>query len=122
MYVCGFNGFCGSNGGAADVQPKIASGGYHSLALKTDGTVWSWGRNNFGQLGDNTNTNRLLPVQVQGLSGVSAISAGYYHSLALKNDGTVWAWGYNSYGQLVITLIHIVVCLFKCRICLELVL
>ena len=81
--------------GAADVQPKIAAGGVHSLALRSDGTVWAWGRNSFGQLGDNTNTNRNVPVMVQGLSGVSAISAGDGHSLALKSDGTVWAWGSN---------------------------
>ena len=78
----------------------IAGGGGHSLALKSDGTVWAWGRNEDGQLGDGTTTSRLTPVQVAGLSDVIAIAAGNRHSLALKNNGTVWAWGYNGYGQL----------------------
>ena len=76
------------------------SGGYHSLALKEDGTVWAWGYNYYGQLGDGTNTNRDKPIQVEELSNIIAIAAGYYHSLAVKSDGTVWAWGRNDYGQL----------------------
>ena len=81
--------------------PTISGGGYHSLALKKDGTVWAWGHNEYGQLGDGTQTlGRLTPVQVSGLSGVIAIAAGEYHSLALKSDGTVWAWGGNYEGQL----------------------
>ncbi|MBV9895819.1 MAG: hypothetical protein JO020_16765, partial [Chloroflexi bacterium] len=78
----------------------IAGGGYHSLALKNDGTVWAWGGNWDGELGDGTTTNQSIPVQVQGLSGVTAIAAGRYFSLALKSDGTVWAWGDNESGQL----------------------
>ena len=78
----------------------IAGGGVHSLALKSDGTVWAWGRNDWGQLGDGSMTNRLTPVPVSGLTGVVAIAGGGVHSLALKSDGTVWAWGGNSSGQL----------------------
>ena len=85
----------------------ISEGRYHSLALKADGTVWAWGRNNDGQLGDSTNgTERDTPVQVHGvgdsgfLGGVIAISTGNYHSVALKADGTVFAWGLNDNGQL----------------------
>ena len=78
----------------------IAGGEYYSLALKSDGTVWAWGENSVGQLGDGTTINRSNAVQVSGLSGVIAIAAGAYHSLALKSDGTVWAWGANSLGQL----------------------
>ncbi|WP_233595705.1 MULTISPECIES: Ig-like domain-containing protein [Corallococcus] len=78
----------------------LAAGGLHSLGLKQDGTVWAWGYNVNGQLGDGTTTHRLTPVQVQGLTGVVALDAGYVHTLALKQDGTVWAWGSNSNGQL----------------------
>jgi alpha-tubulin suppressor-like RCC1 family protein len=79
----------------------IASGvALHSLALKSDGTVWAWGRNGDGELGDGTTANRNTPVRVSGLTGVMAIAAGYEHSLAVKSNGTVWAWGYNGYGQL----------------------
>lgn len=79
---------------------SVAAGGVHSLALKDDGTVWAWGFNDTGQLGDGTTTDRNTPVQVSALSDIAAIAAGYDHSLALKSDGTVWAWGYNYDGQL----------------------
>jgi hypothetical protein len=94
----------------------IAASDEHNLALKEDGTVWAWGKNNYGQLGDGTTTNRTTPVQVRNapltkkrskvsgtlnnLSGVTAIAAGGTHSLALMEDGTVRAWGYNERGQL----------------------
>ncbi len=78
----------------------IAAGSSHAVALKTDGTVWAWGSNIYGQLGDGTNTDRLTPVQVSGLTGVSAIAAGNIQTLALKNDGTVWSWGGNYAYQL----------------------
>jgi alpha-tubulin suppressor-like RCC1 family protein len=65
-----------------------------------DGTVWAWGYNFFGQLGDGTTTQRTTPVQVPGLTGVIAVAGSSYHSLAVRNDGTVWAWGNNGYGQL----------------------
>ena len=86
---------------AADIAtPMIAAKYYHSLALKSDGTVWAWGQNTYGQVGDGTTTNKRTPVQVSGLNGVTAVAAGEYHSLALKSDGTVWAWGENGHGQL----------------------
>ncbi len=78
----------------------IAAGGLHSLAVKFDGTVWAWGLNDYGALGDGTATNRKAPVQVSGITGVVQVAAGAAHSLALKSDGTVWAWGLNNYGQL----------------------
>lgn len=78
----------------------VASGKSHVLILKSDGTVWSWGGNASGQLGDGTTTDRTSPVQVSGLGTVAAIAAGGDHSLALRSDGTVWAWGLNSNGQL----------------------
>jgi alpha-tubulin suppressor-like RCC1 family protein len=86
----------------------VAGGDRHSLALKSDGTVWAWGDNSVGQLGDGGTEEAFsaAPVQVvspngQGfLTGVVAISAGLYHSLAVKSDGTLWAWGYNREGEL----------------------
>jgi alpha-tubulin suppressor-like RCC1 family protein len=78
----------------------ISSGGWHTVALKGDGSVWAWGYNYDGELGDGTTTDRLAPVQVIGLTGVVAISAGFWHTVALKGDGSVWAWGENSAGQL----------------------
>ncbi|MHA6481704.1 RCC1 domain-containing protein [Paenibacillus sp. strain BS8-2] len=73
--------------------------GYHVLALKNDGTVWAWGRNDNGELGDGTKTQRQLPVEVTGLTDVVSLVNAGYHSLALKSDGTVWAWGRNTYGE-----------------------
>ena len=81
-------------------RPQISAGIYHTISLKSDGTVWAWGYNNEGQLGDGTTTQRTTPVQVSGLSGVIAIAGGGYHTIALKSDGTVYAWGRNSEGQL----------------------
>jgi len=72
----------------------------HAIALMADGTVWGWGDNSYGQLGDLTTTHRVTPVQVTGAAGVVSISAGGNHTLALKDDGSVIAWGYNFYGQL----------------------
>ncbi len=75
-------------------------GSSHSLALKSDGTVWAWGGNWHGQLGDGGTTDSSTPVQVSSLGGVSALAAGDLHSLAVKSDGTAWAWGHNGSGQL----------------------
>ncbi len=78
----------------------ISTGIMHGLAAKSDGTVWAWGQNNAGQLGDGSTTNRLAPVQVSGLTGIVAVKGIAYFSLALKSDGTVWGWGQNDKGQL----------------------
>ncbi|MFC3749291.1 RCC1 domain-containing protein, partial [Paenibacillus sp. GCM10012306] len=66
----------------------------------SDGSVWTWGSNAYGQLGDGSTVTRYAPVQVSGLSGVKSIAGGSSHSLAMKNDGSVWAWGNNASGQL----------------------
>ncbi len=84
----------------------VAAGNLHSLARLGDGTVWAWGANHSGQLGDGTSTEwRLAPVQVSGLTGIRAVSAGYSHSLAVRRStpfspGSLWAWGRNGERQL----------------------
>jgi len=88
-----------SNVAVGDVV-AVASGGFHTIELKTDGTVWAWGSNEFGQLGDGTTIDSPAPIQVSGLTDVTAITGGSSHTLALKTDGMVWAWGYNAAGQL----------------------
>lgn len=79
---------------------SISAGYNHNVALKKDGTVWVWGGNIYGQLGDGTYVSKSTPARVEGLTDIIAISAGEYHNLALKSDGTVWAWGKNYSGQL----------------------
>jgi hypothetical protein len=81
----------------------VASGMYHVFALKTDGSVYSWGKNDLGQLGRSPSVSDLIPTAVSGLgasSGVVAIAAGYSHTVALKTDGSVLSWGNNANGQL----------------------
>jgi alpha-tubulin suppressor-like RCC1 family protein len=70
------------------------------LALMRDGTVWAWGSNTFGELGNDSVADGRLPVQVQHLTDVISISAGLDYNLVLKRDGTIWAWGDNSDHQL----------------------
>jgi alpha-tubulin suppressor-like RCC1 family protein len=79
---------------------QLSSGWQHSLGLLSDGTVWGWGSNDTGDVGDGTTTSRHAPVPVSGLGNVVEVSAGGGFSLALKADGTVWAWGGNTVGQL----------------------
>jgi len=80
----------------------LAGGNAFSTGLLTDGTVWSWGDNSSGQLGDGTESdlNRLVPGQVRGLSSIAAIASGDRFSLALRTDGRVFAWGSNVSGQI----------------------
>jgi alpha-tubulin suppressor-like RCC1 family protein len=78
----------------------VSAGGGHSMGIKADGTLWAWGWNNYGQLGDGTNTDRNTPVQVGSDTYWTDVSAGGYHSMGIKADGTLWAWGWNNYGQL----------------------
>ena len=84
----------------------IAAGGFHSLALCSDGTLVAWGDNGFGQLGNNLpGTSSSVPVAINTLGvlageSVVAIAAGGFHSLALCSDGTLAAWGDNQFGQL----------------------
>ena len=81
---------------------RLAAGGAHSLGVLTNGTVWSWGSNALGQLGDGTTVaSQTVPVLFASLSGAFvAVAGGVAHSLALRDDGRVFAWGLNSDGQL----------------------
>ena len=72
----------------------------HTLALTSSGSVWAWGDNLYGQLGDGTTTDAIAPVRLSGLTNVVALAAGEADSFALRSDGTVWAWGYNTFGDL----------------------
>jgi alpha-tubulin suppressor-like RCC1 family protein len=84
----------------AGAVTAVETGHNSTLALCSGGTVWDWGLNASGQLGDGTTTLRRSPVQVAGLTGVVAIAAGRDMSYAVKADGTAWAWGDNEYGEL----------------------
>ena len=79
---------------------KISAGYIHSLAIKTDGSLWACGTNSNGGLGQGDITHRSSPVQVGSLTDWQSISAGQFHSIAVKTDGTLWAWGSNFFGQL----------------------
>ena len=90
--------------GALTTWLQAMAGYQHSIAVRTDGTLWAWGNNAQGQLGLGNTTNRSSPVQVGALTTWSKVaiyngSTGR-HSAAIKSDGTLWLWGYNNYGQL----------------------
>jgi alpha-tubulin suppressor-like RCC1 family protein len=81
---------------------RVAAGTSHSLALRSDGTLWAWGSNRFGQLGNtlNVSTSKANPTPAQVAGTYTELAAGSNHSLALRADGSLWAWGYNEFGQL----------------------
>lgn len=78
----------------------VAAGAEHSMALKREGTVWVWGRNHWGQLGNGTAADSTVPYPIGVLDGVVALACGERHTVALRRDGTVRAWGDNRDGQL----------------------
>lgn len=84
----------------AQCWEEISTNGQFAIARKTNGTLWTWGRNDYGQLADGTNTDKLLPVQVGTSVNWKFGSAGGLHGAALKTDASLWTWGYNSSGQL----------------------
>src|SRR6266545_1519621 len=87
--VSGLSGVVSMHGGSA-----------HSVAAKSDGTVWAWGYNGSGQVGDGTITNRVTPLQIAGLDSVVSVYGSGSFSLAVSSDGRVWSWGDNYYSQL----------------------
>lgn len=101
VFLCGFLITLTLNHSAhSQCLQSISAGTSHSIAIKSDGTLWAWGFNASGQLGDGTTTQRQIPVQVGITADWKVVSAGDNHTLAIKNDGTLWTWGYNQYGQL----------------------
>lgn len=79
---------------------QVICSGYFTVAIKIDGTLWSWGINDFGQLGLNDAVNRSSPTQIGTDKDWKSISCGLRHCVAIKSDGSLWAWGSNSFGQL----------------------
>jgi alpha-tubulin suppressor-like RCC1 family protein len=87
--------------GAATNWKQVATGHAHTAAIKTDGTLWTWGFNSSGQLGTNNLTHRSSPVQTIAVgTNWSQVSCGQNHTAAIKTDGTLWTWGLNASGQL----------------------
>jgi alpha-tubulin suppressor-like RCC1 family protein len=90
LIVGGFTDWC-----------QVSAGRNHSLGVRQAGTVWAWGSNSFGQLGDDTTVNKSSPVQVVGgFTDWCQVSAGRYHSLGVRTGGTAWGWGSNGQGRL----------------------
>jgi len=89
-----------SAGGAINNPRQVTCGYQFGAALTTNGTVWTWGSGSHGELGQGATVTNYVPVQVPGLTNITAISAGWFHILALKSDGTVWGWGNNPNGEL----------------------
>ena len=76
----------------------ISAGDGHTMAIKADGSLWAWGWNVYGQLGDGTTIDRYAPIKI--MDSVVSVSAGTIHNMAIKTDGSLWAWGYNGTGEL----------------------
>src|SRR4051812_41036835 len=83
----------------AQCWSQIAAGAYHTVAIKTDGTLWAWGLNDKGQLGDGTTVNKNTPVQIGTDTDWAIIDAFTNNTLAIKTNGSLWAWGSNHFGQ-----------------------
>lgn len=114
------NGYLGNNQGSTDQPYPFRIGlennwsqqiehlcaGHHGAAIKTNGTLWMWGYNGQGQIGDNSTVHRSSPVQLAGTTwaqvstGGSDVTIANAHTVAVKTDGTLWTWGYNASGQL----------------------
>ncbi|HEY0251165.1 MAG TPA: hypothetical protein VGC41_06540, partial [Kofleriaceae bacterium] len=86
--------------GTTTCATAIATGSEHACAVRDDGSVWCWGRNDFGQVGDGTTTDRVSPMQVHGVANAKQVVAGDTHSCAIDATGAVFCWGHNASGQL----------------------
>ena len=79
---------------------QISCGYSHTAAVRNDGTLWTWGYNSTGVLGNGTVTNYSSPIQVGTSTNWKQVAAGNQYTIALQTNGTVWAWGQNNFGQL----------------------
>jgi len=79
---------------------QVAAGTLHTMAIRADGSLWAWGFNGVGDLGDGTTTDRHSPVRIGTDTDWVQVGAGANHSLGIRADGSLWAWGWNSTGQL----------------------
>ena len=83
-----------------DSKVVAVAAGYHTVAIKSDSTLWAWGNNQYGQLSDGTTTNKSTPVQIGSDNDWVKVAATAQSTIAIKTDGSLWAWGDNTYGQL----------------------
>ena len=83
-----------------DDWQSVSASKYHTCGTKTDGTLWCWGFNKYGQLGDGTTTGKSNPWPVGTNKNWKAVSANFWHTCGTQTDGTLWCWGYNYCGQL----------------------
>ena len=107
----GFHGQLGDGAGISSWTPvevqgindavAVTAGEWHTCALREDdGSVWCWGRNDDGQIGDGTTSYRKTPTPVVGLTDVVSLATNYRQNCTARTDGSVWCWGYNASGQL----------------------
>jgi alpha-tubulin suppressor-like RCC1 family protein len=114
LWAWGYNNY-GSLGDSSTVDKKVPTqignetswksiskgdGGGFTIAIKSDSSIWTWGYNNWGQLGNGTLNNKIYPEKILTQKKWQTVSAGGGHALAIDINGSMWAWGENSYGQL----------------------
>ena len=84
----------------AQCWQSVTSGLTHSMGIKTDGSLWAWGKNDYGQLGDGTLINKYIPTQIGNATNWKTVSCGNNFTVAIQTNGTLWSWGDNLKGQL----------------------
>lgn len=101
-YKTGVNSYYSNEAGATtlSIWTEVSGGTVHTIARKTNGTLWAWGGNTYSQLGLGDTTQRLTPTQVGTGTDWVQVSAGNGYTIARKTDNTIWAWGLNYYGHL----------------------